>query len=196
MKIQLYHGSDIILSHPEHDKGRMDVDFGLGFYTTTDKDMAMKWASRKKNSVVNVYELETEGLCIKHFCPNQEWLDFVVDNRNMEDPQDFIDYDLLIGATADDKLFSTIEQYEAGFLSAEVAIKVLNCMKYSEQYVFKNEKSLNNLKFLKALELDEPTRVKMITENKKDRKLANELTEQIIRNENRNKKTIRKGKSR
>lgn len=57
----------------------------------------------------------------------------------MEEPQDFIDYDLLIGATADDKLFSTIEQYEAGFLSIEVAVKVLNCMKYSEQYVFKNE---------------------------------------------------------
>lgn len=151
---------------------------------------------QEKNPIVNVYEFKIEGLEIKHFCPNQEWLDFVVDNRNMEEPLDFIDYDLLIGPTADDKLFSTIEQYEAGFLSIELAVKVLNCMKYSEQYVFKNEKSLNNLKFLKALELDEPTCIKMITENKKDRKLANELTEQIIKNENRTKKTIRRDKSR
>ncbi len=48
MKITLYHGTDTIIEKPIHNKSRMDVDFGLGFYTTTNKDMAMKWASRKK----------------------------------------------------------------------------------------------------------------------------------------------------
>lgn len=195
MKITLYHGTDIIIESPIHNKGRIDVDFGIGFYTTPDKSMAMKWASRKKNSIVNIYELETEGLLLKHFSVDQEWLDFVVSNRNMEDNQIYNNYDILIGATADDKLFSTIEQYEAGFLPAETAIKVLNCMNYSEQYVFKNEKSLSHLTFQKALTLDDRIKAEMITENKSDRKRANELTEQIIRNAT---KTISKkrGKSR
>ncbi|RII36209.1 DUF3990 domain-containing protein [Clostridium chromiireducens] len=48
MKLIVYHGSDKIIDNPSHTGGRKFSDFGLGFYITTNIEMAKSWASRKK----------------------------------------------------------------------------------------------------------------------------------------------------
>lgn len=43
----VYHGSTIKLEKPDLKLGRHNLDFGKGFYTTTLKKQAEKWAKRK-----------------------------------------------------------------------------------------------------------------------------------------------------
>ena len=46
----LYHGTGATFENPDLDNSREDVDFGVGFYTTQNKEMAKKWASSKRKS--------------------------------------------------------------------------------------------------------------------------------------------------
>ena len=70
--MKLYHGSNMIIGYPSLEKGRINTDFGQGFYLTKDKIMAEKWSARKVKSVINVYNLDTSCLNIKQFYPDKE----------------------------------------------------------------------------------------------------------------------------
>ena len=60
----LYHGSNVIVSEPKLIQQKRFLDFGFGFYTTTNKTQAIGFADkvykRRKegNRIVNVDELE------------------------------------------------------------------------------------------------------------------------------------------
>ena len=180
--IKVYHGSYCEVQASSLSSGRSDADFGIGFYVTHNFSMAEKWASRKKPSIINEYELDTTNLCEYRFQLDKEWLDFVIQNRNGFQVDDkYSEYDLLIGATADDKLFSTLEQYESGLIDAITAVKALNCMEVGEQICICTEKALNALKFARSVELQGERLMSIRMEAKVDRKLADELTSKIIR---------------
>lgn len=187
-EIKVYHGSFCEVRKPSLDKGRADADFGIGFYVTSDITMAEKWASRKKRAVINEYVLNVDALDAYTFSLGEEWLDFVIQNRNA-DNTDFVPdkYDLLIGATADDKLYATIEQYESGFIDTETAVEVLNCMKIGQQICVRTEKGLDNLHFNRSIELSAERVGELREINRIDRKMANQLTSDIIRNRNKKK---------
>lgn len=42
-ELKVYHGSYCEVDKPSLDNGRMDADFGSGFYVTPDLTMAEKW---------------------------------------------------------------------------------------------------------------------------------------------------------
>jgi hypothetical protein len=177
--MRVYHGSYCKVREPSIYEGRSNTDFGLGFYVTPNLEMAEKWACRKTKAVINEYDLDTNGLTHYRFRLDSEWLNFVVSNRS-----DFAaDYecDLLVGAIADDRLFQIIEQYEGGFLSEDVAVEALNCIKVGEQFCIKTTKGLEYLKFVKSVELSTEQVHGIRTRNREERKLANELTSEIIR---------------
>lgn len=187
-KLRVYHGSYCEVNTPSLDNGRIDADFGIGFYVTLDIMMAEKWACRKKKPIINEYILDIDKLSKYSFSLDEEWLDFVIQNRNGDDttfsPYDF---DILKGATADDKLFATIEQYESGFIDSETAVEVLNCMKIGQQICIRTKKGLENLHFIKSTELSPEQVIQIREANKTDRKIANQLTSEIIRNHNKRK---------
>ena len=143
----IFHGSSEIVKVPSVYKGREDIDFGAGFYTTEDKKMAQKWACNKRNSFLNIYNADITSLRVKKLQPNKEWLDYVVANRRLDPdiaPFDDRKYDVIIGPTADDKLFVVVDMYLDGFISADKAIKVINCMHYSDQITFKTQDALDH----------------------------------------------------
>ncbi len=181
--IKVYHGSSVAVTDPQIQHGRPDADFGLGFYVTDDYEMAEKWACRKKTSIINVYELDIEKLRAHSFKLDDEWLDFVINNRNKRfSNSDFDDYDLLIGATADDRMFSTIEQYENGFISSDTAIKALNSMQIGNQMCIKNQESIDNcLHFTRAIVLSPDKKQKIEAANRKEREQSNKMVEKIIK---------------
>ena len=187
-KLRVYHGSYCEVNTPSLDNGRIDADFGIGFYVTPDIMMAEKWACRKKKPIINEYILDIDKLSEYSFSLDEEWLDFVIQNRNGDDT-DFspYDFDVLKGATADDKLFATIEQYESGFIDSETAVEVLNCMKIGQQICIRTKKGLENLHFIKSTELSPEQVIQIREANKTDRKMANQLTSEIIRNHNKRK---------
>lgn len=78
----LYHGTGATFENPDLDNSREDVDFGVGFYTTQNKEMVKKWASYKRKSIINTYSFNRIGdLKIYTFKLDEEWLDFVTNNR-------------------------------------------------------------------------------------------------------------------
>ena len=78
----LYHGTGATFENPDLDNSREDVDFGVGFYTTQNKEMAKKWASSKRKSTINTYSFNRiSDLKIYTFKLDEEWLDFVINNR-------------------------------------------------------------------------------------------------------------------
>lgn len=189
----LYHGSSFIIKEPNLEHSREDVDFGRGFYLTEDIEMAKKWASNKKTSQINEYELDISSLKILKLKPNDTWLDYVASNRGYVDIKyDDDKYDVIIGPTADDKLYNTLDSYFSGLLSKDIAIKVLNIADFSEQVVLKSEKELENLHFVKSIELSKEEKAHYYEMARNERKLVVELTKQLIQeNKTINNKEIR-----
>lgn len=181
--IQVYHGSDCIVKNPTLSYGREDADFGVGFYVTTDLEMAEKWAARRKNSIINVYQMNPDHLNGLEFELNKGWLDFVVQNRSGHKrvEMDLTDIDYIKGATADDRLFAVVEQYEGDLLDADTAIKAMNAMKIGEQLAVISEAGIRELKFTHSYMLS-PERKKELKSILTDmRREANEIVEKILR---------------
>lgn len=146
-KIILYHGTASIFDIPDISYSREDIDFGVGFYCTEDLEMAKMWAAHKKRSIVNVYELDLSNLNIYHFKADEEWLAFIQGNRMWDKIEDYSSYDILMGPTADDKLFTTLNRYMDGEYTAEMAIAIINIMGYNNQVVLKNKKAIQQIKY-------------------------------------------------
>lgn len=82
----VYHGSTEIVKSPDVTHSYRPLDFGKGFYVTTVKEQAEKWARRKADiynldkSIVNIYEMkESREKLIEKTFPDDlvEWIDFV-----------------------------------------------------------------------------------------------------------------------
>lgn len=54
-KIILYHGSNITVEEPAIIKSKRLLDFGTGFYLTSDFSQAKKWAIRTVNNYLKGY---------------------------------------------------------------------------------------------------------------------------------------------
>lgn len=170
----LYHGTGATFENPDLDNSREDVDFGVGFYTTQNKEMAKKWSSSKRKSTINTYSFNRIGdLKIYTFKLDEEWLDFVTNNRLGIDSQKKYDkYDILIGPTAENKVFDTVNEYIKGTYTKKEAIQYINVAGFDQQIVFKTGKAIQSLKFIKRelLEPDEKAFIKL--QANKDRKSA------------------------
>ena len=60
----VYHGSTEVVEKPDVGHSYRRLDFGMGFYVTTVKEQAERWARRKadilggKSAIVNIYQME------------------------------------------------------------------------------------------------------------------------------------------
>jgi hypothetical protein len=186
MKLIVYHGSDQIIDDPKHNGGRNFSDFGLGFYVTTNIEMAKSWASRrnKKPAYVNKYMLNTEGLTSLTFDLDLYWLLFIAYNRGLvineqikiileNKYSDINDYDVIIGPTADDRMFDTLSLFFNNNITLEHCLKALNSMDLDIQYNIKSNKGINAISFTNFIELDELEKDYYANEVKEKKKLMN-----------------------
>ncbi len=152
----LYHGSNLVVSQPKLIRQNRFLDFGFGFYTTTNKNQAISFADkvtkRRKNGkmVVSIYELDekiafSECSILRFDEPGEPWLDFVSDNRsgNYEGKS----YDFIFGPVANDDVYRTFALYTADVLTKEQALDQLKIKKLYNQLVLTTEKALSYLQF-------------------------------------------------
>lgn len=152
----LYHGSNLVVSQPKLIRQNRFLDFGFGFYTTTNKNQAISFADkvtkRRKNGkmVVSIYELDekiafSECSILRFDEPGESWLDFVSDNRsgNYEGKS----YDFIFGPVANDDVYRTFALYTADVLTKEQALDQLKIKKLYNQLVLTTEKALSYLQF-------------------------------------------------
>ena len=160
----LYHGSNVVVSSPKLIQQNRFLDFGFGFYTTTNKEQAIAFADkvykrRKKGSrIVNIYEVDeqkafAECSVLRFDSPDEAWLDFVSDNRsgNYEGEA----FDFVYGPVANDDVYTTFTLYSAGILTKEQTLETLKIKKLYNQLVLSSEKALSYLKFVGTVPKEE-----------------------------------------
>lgn len=155
--MKLYHGSNQIVELPKLIEQNRTLDFGQGFYTTSNELQSVEFAKkvairRNGDAIVNEYDfLETNiaNLEIKTFSSaNEEWLDFVCNNR--AGIQQKFTYDIIIGPVANDDVYRTVGLYLSGILTKEQTLESLKVKTLYNQYTFVTEKSFQLLHFIKS----------------------------------------------
>jgi hypothetical protein len=154
----VYHGSTIHVQAPEILEASRMLDFGKGFYTTTNKEQADRWAEivaekqKRKSRFITEYKFDFESACndltiISFTKPDESWLEFVCANRSGR----IVDgtYDIAIGPVADDQVYTVVLLYEQGVLSKEAAIMELKVRELYNQILFHTEKSLDYLRYIR-----------------------------------------------
>ena len=152
--MKLFHGSNVVVQTPKILSGLRALDFGAGFYLTSSRLQAQKWAgavARRRGTgegIVNIYTLDDNFhlvLRVLEFpTANAGWLDFVVQNRK---GQIVSSYDLVVGPVANDSTLPVIDDYMDGKYDKEEAVKRLMPQKLTDQYAFLTQKAIQFLRF-------------------------------------------------
>lgn len=156
----LYHGSNVIVEKPKLIVQNRFLDFGYGFYTTTNKDQAINFAEkviqRRKTGekVVSVYEIDdnkafTELDLLEFQDATEKWLDFVSANRSGQ--YSGKTYDLIYGPVANDDVYRTFTLYAEGLYTKRQTLEALKVKKLYNQLVLATEKALSHLNFTGVL---------------------------------------------
>ena len=151
----LYHGSNMEVREPKLLASKRLLDFGTGFYLTSDYCQAKKWAVRttarreEGAPVISVFSFEeTEVEILKTLTfesANKEWLRYISMNRTDKSAGD--SYDIVIGPVANDQAIRTVNNYLKGYFNEDIAIQLLLPQKLKDQYAFKTERALSILEF-------------------------------------------------
>ncbi len=156
--MKVYHSSSLRVERPDIAYSRQYLDFGPGFYVTTIREQAEKYADRflrrGKTAWLNVYEFDYQPIewRTRFFeSYNGEWLDFVTKcRRGVVDN----DYDLVVGGIANDKVFQTLDLYFAGYITESEALDRLVYEKPNVQLCIRSADMLEKcLKFMEACKL-------------------------------------------
>ena len=144
--MKVYHGGYVAVEMPQIFKSRFPKDFGEGFYCTESKQQAVRWASRYDTPVVSVYKYTPDKnlkmLVFKEM--TEEWLDFIVDSRSGKKHN----FDIVIGAMANDQIYNYISDFVDGILTREQFWALAKFKYPTHQICFCNRKALKTLQFI------------------------------------------------
>lgn len=154
--MNIYHGSDVVVENPEILQSNRLLDFGLGFYATSNKEQAIRWAEKvslRNNAdkkFLSIYDFDIEKAkneieVIEFSVADELWLDFITANRRGKESTQ--KYDIVIGPVADDNVYLTVKLFETGVLDKEEALKRLKVEKLFDQILFHTDKGLRFCKF-------------------------------------------------
>lgn len=163
----LYHGSDQIIEFPELRPTIRTIDFGPGFYTTTNREQAENFAVKvydrsiragniPRGRFISIYEADYGAMkndleILRFESADEDWFDFVIANRRniYQDKK----YDIIYGPVANDTIYRTLIAFETGVLSKTETIDRLKVRQLFDQMTFASERSLAFLKYSGFLEV-------------------------------------------
>lgn len=155
----VYHGSNMIVDHPDVRHSFRDLDFGRGFYVTMVRKQAERWARRKSlfgkeaKPFLNQYEMteNLQNLSVKNFGDDLDtWIDFVCQCRDGN--TEYRKYDVIIGKVANDKVFRVVDMYHNGIWDKERALKEIRVYPGYDQIAFISQKAIDQLLKFKSAE--------------------------------------------
>ncbi|GAA0179034.1 DUF3990 domain-containing protein [Clostridium sediminicola] len=160
--MNIYHGSDVVVKKPKILQSNRLLDFGIGFYTTSNKEQATRWAEKvslRNNTgekFLSIYNFDIENAkkelnIIEFTQPDEKWLEFITANRRGKEILE--EYDIIIGPVADDNVYLTVKLFETGVLEKEEALKRLKVEKLFNQILFHTNRALSFCLFDQYIDL-------------------------------------------
>lgn len=116
-KMTVYHGGYTTVEIPRIIEGKNTKDFGEGFYCTIIKEQAKRWARRYDTGIVSIYDarINTSLKILEFKEMTEEWLDFIIACRYGKKH----DYDIVIGAMANDQIYNFVSDFMDGIITRE-----------------------------------------------------------------------------
>lgn len=169
--MELYHGSDRIISKPLYGGGRPYNDYGPGFYCTRNLELAYEWACTDHyTGFANKYVLDDTGLVTINLNSRKyhilNWLAVLLDNRIFDIAAplprqakkyildnfllDYKSSDILVGYRADDSYFSFARAFLNNTITLEQLGRAMHLGKLGEQVVIRSVRAYEALMYLGA----------------------------------------------
>lgn len=157
--MELYHGSNVRIEKPDFALCKPYKDFGKGFYLSAEKEQALDIAKQRVRTTqegeptVNTFmfdeSLMTSGelkvLIFEDY--SEEWVKFVLANRDIHSPHPFHDYDIVYGPIADDGVTFQLRRYQRGVI--RTIAELIEELRYPKgitfQYFFGTQRALDKL---------------------------------------------------
>lgn len=168
--MELWHGSTMIVRHPDLSFCREGNDYGRAFYMTEHLELAREWACRCEeiDGVANRYELDLDGLTVLDLDAGTrsvlEWLSVLLTHRvvNLGSPValeaaewirenypvDLSGYDVICGYRADDSYFSFVRQFVSNSLSVEQLSWAMRLGGLGRQVALRTPRALDSLEYV------------------------------------------------
>lgn len=141
----LYHGGPVPVSKTALLPSRNHKDFGPGFYCTSIRAQAERWALRSSTATVSTFLYTPDpSLNVLDFSSmTDEWLDFIANCRRGIPHS----YDIVSGSMANDQVWNYVADFIQGTISRE-AFWALAKFKYpTHQIAFCTPTALRTLSF-------------------------------------------------
>jgi hypothetical protein len=155
--MRVYHGSDINIEVIDLSKCQPAKDFGQGFYVTKYRRQAEEMATRTAEwhktftPIVTEFEFEEWAFenrnlqTLRFDSYTEEWLDFIILNRNNKSQIQAHTFDIVEGPVADDDVTKRILDYFQGEVSKADFLEELKFKKQMHQICFCTTISLRML---------------------------------------------------
>ncbi len=167
----VYHGSDHIIEVPVYNGSKRTNDYGYGFYTTENIELAKEWAcADNRDGFANCYETDLDGLSVLNLNAPEfnilNWLAILAKYRTYwqngsvaEEAKDYLQkhffvdptsYDIIIGYRADDSYFTFAQDFVSGTIPLSKLSEAMRLGKLGEQIVFKSREAFSHIHFIGA----------------------------------------------
>lgn len=144
--------------------GRLNNDFGQGFYTGETYEQAIAFVSGFEGSSVYYLDFDGQDLKCKEYQVNQEWMMTIAYYRDALDKytnhsfvkkiiEDSRNCDYIIAPIADNRMFKIIDSFIQGEITDEQCKHCLAATNLGKQYVFVSEPAISQLKIVERVYL-------------------------------------------
>lgn len=176
MKIlELLHGSNVIVEKPQAKLGKVNNDYGQGFYCTLDLELASEWATfRSGGSFVSKYRIDAQNLKILDLTDEQysilHWITILLENRRFDlnipimlYGKDYLlanyhldlkKFDVIMGYRADDSYFSFARDFLSNALPIEGLEEAIKLGNLGIQYFIRSDKAFDMLEYRGSKEIN------------------------------------------
>ena len=175
--ILLFHGSkDQITGNISLDYSRNKIDFGKGFYLGDNYEQSLDFVCETPSGSIYVIDGDYSDLKVLHIDISIDWMLLILLNRgkleeykNTKKYKELVNYlsryDVVIAPIADNRMFTTIEDFMRSAITTEQATHALRDLSLGNQIVFKTEKAISQLRILERLYVSKPEK-EFVHENK------------------------------
>ena len=161
----LFHGAKKIIEGSLNvHTGRMNNDFGQGFYTGETYTQAISFVSGYEDSSVYYLDFNNQNLKCKEYQVDQEWMMTIAYYRGALDQykdhaiiqkiiEESRNCDYIVAPIADNRMFKIIDSFIQGEITDEQCKHCLAATNLGKQYVFVSDLAISQLKILERVYL-------------------------------------------